>query len=596
MQAAQPTFSLVVSTLGRGDTLRCLLDSLEHQTLQDFEVIVVDQNDDERLGEVLTARQWRFPVEHVRTPGQRGVCRGRNAGLRRARGRLVAFPDDDCWYPPWLLAKVAARFASTPVDIVTGRAADESGRSINGRFETVAQPLSRANVWTTCIEWMSFFRCDVIKAAGGYDESIGPGSGAPWLSTEGQDLLLRALSAGFTGHYDPDIYGFHPELDIRTPDAAMLAKAHGYALGMGYVLGRHGYGLGSIAYWLARPLAGSLLYSLRGQPARARYYWNVARGRWEGWRAAPKIAHSHTVGLQPDAGSMRLAVCIATVGRRELLSEMLAELANQVRLPDRVVVCSPSPDDVDAQVAAALPFPVTAITSARGAAAQRNAIMLEAADADAIVFFDDDFFPAATYLSHAELILRRHSAVILATGKLLEDGIHGPGLSPAYARQRLAQATPADPHAALARHYGVYGCNMVVRMAPVLKHGARFDEALPLYAWQEDIDFSRQLAPFGDIVQTGALTGVHLGAKRGRTSGLRFGYSQIANPIYLIGKGTMSVPFATRHMVRNLLANLVRLPRPEPHVDRPGRCKGNLLALLDLARGRLHPTRILEIE
>lgn len=596
MQAANPIFSLVVSTLGRGDGLPRLLDSLEQQTLRSFEVIVVDQNDDERLAEVLTARQWGFPVVHVRTPGQRGVCRGRNVGWRRSLGRLVAFPDDDCWYPPWLLAKVANCFETMQVDIVTGRAADESGRSINGRFETVAQSTSRANVWTTSIEWMNFLRRDLLEAVGGYDETMGPGSGMPWQSTEGQDFLLRALSAGFTGYFDPAIYGFHPELDILTPDAAMLAKARAYGRGMGYTLGRHGYGLASLAYWLARPLGGVLLHSLRGQWARGRYYGNVARGRWEGWRAAPANTLSHAVGLQPEKGAMRLTVGIATSGRRELLSETLAELGKQVRLPDRVVVCSPSPDDVDAQMAASLPFPVTAISSAPGGTAQRNAILREAGDADAVVFFDDDFFPAATYLLHAELILARHPTVILATGKLIEDGIHGPGLSPAYARQRLADAPAADPHAALLRYYGVYGCNMVIRSAPARKHGARFDEALPLYSWQEDIDFSRQLAPFGDIVQAEALTGVHLGAKCGRTSGLRFGYSQIANPIYLMGKGTMSVPFGARHVARNLLANLAHLPWPEPHVDRRGRCKGNLLALLDLLRRRLHPMRILEMK
>ena len=208
----------------------------------------------------------------------------------------------------------------------------------------------------------------------------------------------------------------------------------------------------------------------------------------------------------------------------------------------------------------------------------------------------DDFFPAVTYLANAESILKRHPRVVLATGKLLEDGIRGPGLSPANARQKLSRDPAPSPQAALLPYYGAYGCNMVVRLAPVRAHGIAFDEALPLYAWQEDIDFSRQLAPFGEIVQTEALTGVHLGAKGGRTSGVRFGYSQIANPVYLMRKGTMSVLFGARTMSKNLLANLAHLPWPEPHVDRLGRCKGNLIAFADMVRGRLHPTRILEIE
>jgi GT2 family glycosyltransferase len=293
---------------------------------------------------------------------------------------------------------------------------------------------------------------------------------------------------------------------------------------------------------------------------------------------------------------MRLLVGIATVGRRELLSETLAELARQSRLPDRVIVCASSPADVDKKSLSSQPFPTALVVSAQGSSAQRNAILREAGDADAIVFFDDDFFPEAAYLANTEALLLSHPGIVLATGRLIEDGISGPGLGPAHARQMLASSPVRPSRGAVLPYYGVYGCNMVIRLAPVRAHGIAFDEMLPLYAWQEDIDFSRQLAPFGEIVQAEALTGVHLGAKRGRTSGVKFGYSQIANPIYLISKGTMSVRFGGRTMARNLIANLVLLARPEPHVDRLGRCKGNLLALGDLARGRLHPQRILELD
>lgn len=294
MEAACPAFSVVVSTLGRSDALLRLLQSLERQSLPDYEVVIVDQNDDERLAEVLAARQWGFPLEHMRTPGRHGLSRGRNAGWRRSRGRFVVFPDDDCWYPPWLLAKVADRFGATQADVVAGRAADETGRSINGRYEKAAQPMSRANVWLTSIEWMTFFRREVLEGVGGYDEAIGVGAGTPWQAAEGQDILLRALSVGFTGYFDPAIYGFHAELDIRSPSTAMLYKARAYGRGMGYVLRRHGYGLASLAYWLARPLGASLIYSLQGQGARGRYYLNVAGGRWEGWRQSqPSLARAH---------------------------------------------------------------------------------------------------------------------------------------------------------------------------------------------------------------------------------------------------------------------------------------------------------------
>jgi GT2 family glycosyltransferase len=60
-----------------------------------------------------------------------------------------------------------------------------------------------------------------------------------------------------------------------------------------------------------------------------------------------------------------------------------------------------------------------------------------------------------------------------------------------------------------------------------------FDERLPLYGWQEDVDLSRRLAAFGTVVKVPAARGVHLSVKLGRNSGVRLGYSQIANPLYL---------------------------------------------------------------
>jgi hypothetical protein len=144
-------------------------------------------------------------------------------------------------------------------------------------------------------------------------------------------------------------------------------------------------------------------------------------------------------------------------------------------------------------------------------------------------------------------------------------------------------------------HFNGYGCNMAVRMAPVRAHGIRVDEALPLYAWYEDIDFTRLLGRHGTILRLAGARGVHLGVKAGRVAGLRLGYSQVANPVYLARKGTFpwshAIPSAARHCAMNLLRSL----RPEPHVDRFGRFRGNLIALWDLLRGRAAPGRILEL-
>jgi hypothetical protein len=87
--------------------------------------------------------------------------------------------------------------------------------------------------------------------------------------------------------------------------------------------------------------------------------------------------------------------------------------------------------------------------------------------------------------------------------------------------------------------------------------------------------------------------GVHLGMKSGRQSGLRLGYSQIANPVYLVRKGSFAWRRAMGQIGRNIAMNVALSLRPEPYVDRRGRLRGNVIAIRDLARGRLHPRRIL---
>lgn len=274
----------------------------------------------------------------------------------------------------------------------------------------------------------------------------------------------------------------------------------------------------------------------------------------------------------------------------------MRELSAQTRLPDCIIVCPAVENDFDAALAADLPFPLLVVRGRPGLTAQRNAILEVARDFDILVFFDDDFFATSSYLSEVEHCFAAHPELVLMSGRVIADGVSGPGLNIDYARAILGSLEFAPVDETSTELYNAYGCNMAVRLVPVYARGLRFDENLPLYGWLEDVDFSRQLAPYGRIIKNARMIGIHLGVKGGRVSGVRFGYSQIANPLYLWRKGTFRFDLALRQMSRNLLANFAKVIRPEPWVDRRGRVAGNMLGFLDLIRGRLHPTRIINFE
>jgi GT2 family glycosyltransferase len=291
--------------------------------------------------------------------------------------------------------------------------------------------------------------------------------------------------------------------------------------------------------------------------------------------------------------NLMLVVGIATTGRRAILSALIDLMAQQTRLPDRLIICPMDKADVDLAVLERFPAKTQVVFGPKGACAQRNAIVAAAGDADAMVFFDDDYLPHPTFLARTEKIFNEMPDVVVASGKVLIDGANGPGLSSEEGLRILkAASSTADHGAPYDIHHG-YGCNLAFRLDVARSQGVAFDTTLPLYAWCEDLDFCRQLARFGRIVRSDDLLGVHLGTKTGRISGTRLGYSQIANPVYLATKGTLEWWRAITLMGRIVAANLLRSEKC--WIDRRGRRAGNLLAFRDLLRRRLAPQRILDI-
>jgi glycosyltransferase involved in cell wall biosynthesis len=273
-------FSLIVATRGRSRELSELFDSLlaQDRPRDDIEIIVVDQNEDERLAPVIAAYGDRLRLVWHRS-ARPNACHARNLGLALARGEIVGFPDDDCLYPPGLLARVEAAFAADPaLQVLTGPAASPEGGLGSGRWRADAGAITPANVWTSVIEFNLFLRREVALALGGFDERLGPGT--PYGSAEGNDLVLRATGAGHKAVYDPAQRIIHPDKRL-TPVA--VERAQLYGTGLGFVLRRHGVPAGVWLPFFVRPLGGVLVSALRGNTLAARYYWASLRGRLAGF-------------------------------------------------------------------------------------------------------------------------------------------------------------------------------------------------------------------------------------------------------------------------------------------------------------------------
>ena len=290
--------------------------------------------------------------------------------------------------------------------------------------------------------------------------------------------------------------------------------------------------------------------------------------------------------------SSRTGIVIASTGRPKELGRWAEHVKRQTLPPTQVVYAVVKPTDLPENV----PDNVMVIETHAGLPIQRNAALESVVQTcDIIGYFDDDFVPSSFCIEGIDTLFRLYPDVVAANGTLLADGINSAGITYEEASELVARhdKLPRPRPVVLHELGGLYGCNMVYRVNAIGEE--RFDEQLPLYAWQEDIDFAARVGRRGRIVKTNAFHGVHQGVKGARLPGVRLGYSQVVNPIYLTRKGTLPARDAAKLIVKNILMNHAKSLFPEPWIDRLGRCKGNWLAILDVLRGGDHPKNILKL-
>ena len=131
--ADQVLVSIIMGTFDRGDEMFESIESVLRQTVQNFELIVVNDGGDPRL----EGRLRSFgsdKIGYVRLPENRGHAAALNEGIRRSRGKYIAYlDDDDVYYPDHLerllrqLANEGCRFAYSNTKMVAGALR-------NGRF------------------------------------------------------------------------------------------------------------------------------------------------------------------------------------------------------------------------------------------------------------------------------------------------------------------------------------------------------------------------------------------------------------------------------------------------------------------------------
>ena len=269
-----PLISLVVATVDRSDELQPLVRSLLAQHERRFELVVVDQNADDRLDAVLAPlREAGVSVQHLRL-ATRNSSRARNVGLQAAGADWVAFPDDDCWYEAETLARATERLAEADApDALVGHWVELDAPA--PRLDLPAWRQFRGGAASMIAQFM---RTRTLRAWGGFDERLALGS---WYGGgEETDLLLRALQQGARWVHAPAVRVHHacgPQRRIGFAEQLQRSR------GTGALYAKHRLSAWVVLRGLVAPLGLVLLRRPDALPWRQALALSL--GRAQGWWA-----------------------------------------------------------------------------------------------------------------------------------------------------------------------------------------------------------------------------------------------------------------------------------------------------------------------
>lgn len=278
--------SLILATVGRTTELDRLFNSLAAQTMHDFEVIVVDQNTDQRLqAHLVRAASLGIVIKYLahRPPN---LAAARNAGIDVASGDWLGFPDDDCWYDSQALEKITAHaLPQARHDGVIGRWVEQRpyGASASAGAGAGATTLSwnRSRLFrdVPVSSITLFLRRSLIERIGGFDRRLGIGQ---WFgAAEETDLVMRALRHGATVIHEPGAeihHAFSHAAPAKGRQARLAARRR--ARGTGALYAKHGVPLWVIMRGLIAPLLRPLLRGAFG--AELAHGWSITLGRLDG--------------------------------------------------------------------------------------------------------------------------------------------------------------------------------------------------------------------------------------------------------------------------------------------------------------------------
>lgn len=229
--------SLVVTTRDRANRLPKTLERLSAiRSERSWELVLVDNGSTDETASLLEDFAAAAPMS-VRTTfePEPGLGRALNAGVREARGAVIATTDDDCYPREDYVDAVLGAFERHEVGYMGGRVLLHDASDARVSVFEGEEPLLMPSGYFPHPGFVGGgnlgFRREVFEAIGGFDPELGVGTPFP---CEDIDFCARASAAGWHGGYFPEPTVYHDHGRRPGADAERLGEAYARARGAYY--------------------------------------------------------------------------------------------------------------------------------------------------------------------------------------------------------------------------------------------------------------------------------------------------------------------------------------------------------------------------
>jgi GT2 family glycosyltransferase len=232
----KPLISLIIPTINRTIELSNLLQSIENTQEKNIEIIIIDQNVDNRIDDIICNFSSSFFINHIKVDFI-GLSRARNHGVSFAKGEYIWFHDDDCEFFIDTFNNVYKALEKQDIDVFCGRCVDRNLNDSIVRFSKSAGFLTLKRHDKMFVEPAMIFKKEILDSIK-FDEIIGVGTF--YGSGEGYDLVLRMLKQNKRLYYNPSIVLYHPNKTVTHSSLVEIKRSFSYSIGFAYVCKKHG--------------------------------------------------------------------------------------------------------------------------------------------------------------------------------------------------------------------------------------------------------------------------------------------------------------------------------------------------------------------